>query len=313
MTRPSWARYSSPGSMSASHSAVGGLEHGGQAVGYASRQGRRRGSSWQSSFSLMTSRTYAPSTSMSWASTAPGAGNVHARTCGSRAASGPAGACRRWRGGWHPCGGRPQGPGPGGRGASLPSSVEQLFGLIAAQPGLQAAGGAAGWVHVDGHLVGAEGALDRSGRPRPWGRSSPWGCAGRSWARWGGSSSPVSRALAWMRRISSDGTSPGRPAIVWCIFFGSSPSTKQGSQPQPWKKLVQLVRGRCGQKTVGLSILKPFRCRMGSTAPSSAGLRNLLECQAVARGPVSASPSPTTQAAIRSGLSSTAPKAWARE
>ena len=33
----------------------------------------------------------------------------------------------------------------------------------------------------------------------------------------------------------------------------------------------------------------------------------------VARGPVSASPSPTVTAAIRSGLSNTAPKAWAME
>ena len=52
---------------------------------------------------------------------------------------------------------------------------------------------------------------------------------------------------------------------------------------------------------------------MGRTAPSVAALRNLLECQAVARGPVSASPSPTTQATIRSGLSKTAPKAWLME
>ena len=63
------------------------------------------------------------------------------------------------------------------------------------------------------------------------------------------------------------------------------------------------------EKIVGLAILKPFKWRIGSTAPSLAGLRNLLECQDVAKGPVSASPSPTTQAAIRSGLSNTAPKA----
>lgn len=37
--------------------------------------------------------------------------------------------------------------------------------------------------------------------------------------------------------------------------------------------------------------------------------RNLFECQAVAKGPVSASPSPITQATIRSGLSNAAPKA----
>jgi hypothetical protein len=46
---------------------------------------------------------------------------------------------------------------------------------------------------------------------------------------------------------------------------------------------------------------------MGSTAPSRTGLTNLFECQAVANGPVSASPSPTTQATIRSGLSNAMP------
>src|SRR5437764_8295511 len=60
---------------------------------------------------------------------------------------------------------------------------------------------------------------------------------------------------------------------------------------------------------VGLAIFQPLRARIGSTAPSRAGFRNLLECQAVASGPVSASPSPTTQATIRSGLSNAAPYA----
>ena len=36
--------------------------------------------------------------------------------------------------------------------------------------------------------------------------------------------------------------------------------------------------------TVGLAILNPLRWRIGSTAPSRAGLRNLLECQLVASG-----------------------------
>ena len=39
------------------------------------------------------------------------------------------------------------------------------------------------------------------------------------------------------------------------------------------------------------------------------GFRNLFECQLVASGPVSASPSPTTQATSRSGLSNAAPNA----
>src|SRR5258708_21188762 len=42
--------------------------------------------------------------------------------------------------------------------------------------------------------------------------------------------------------------------------------------------------------TVGLAILYPFKCRIGSTAPSRAGFRNLFECQLAANGPVSASP-----------------------
>src|ERR1017187_2900512 len=66
-------------------------------------------------------------------------------------------------------------------------------------------------------------------------------------------------------------------------------------------------------RSVGLEILKPLRCRIGSTAPSVAGLRNLLECHAVASGPVSASPSPTTQATIKPGLSNTAPNEWLSE
>src|SRR5262249_46192794 len=47
----------------------------------------------------------------------------------------------------------------------------------------------------------------------------------------------------------------------------------------------------------------------GRTTPSVTGSRNLLECQLVASGPVSDSPSPTTQATIRSGLSYAAPYA----
>ena len=101
-------------------------------------------------------------------------------------------------------------------------------------------------------------------------------------------------------------------AILACISAGSSPSTKRGSHPQPRKNISSsswLMR----EKSVGLAILKPLRCRIGSTAPSVMGLTNLLPCHAVASGPVSASPSPTTQAAMRSGLSITAPKACASE
>ena len=43
------------------------------------------------------------------------------------------------------------------------------------------------------------------------------------------------------------------------------------------------------------------------------GIQKLFECQLVANGPVSASPSPTTQATSKSGLSNAAPYACARQ
>ena len=71
-------------------------------------------------------------------------------------------------------------------------------------------------------------------------------------------------------------------AICWCIAMGSSPSTKRGSQPQPRKKLSTspwLMR----EKMVGLAILKPLRCKIGSTAPSVIGFMNLFPCHEVAK------------------------------
>ena len=97
-------------------------------------------------------------------------------------------------------------------------------------------------------------------------------------------------------------------AIASCIFIGSLPDTKIGSQPQPFKYMVSSLFGILA-KTVGLAILYPFKCKIGKTAPSCLGLINLFSCQEVANGPVSASPSPMTQAAIKVGLSKIAPKA----
>lgn len=42
---------------------------------------------------------------------------------------------------------------------------------------------------------------------------------------------------------------------------------------------------------VGPDILKPFKCRIGRTAPDTAGSMNLKPCHEVAVGPVSDSPS----------------------
>ncbi len=93
--------------------------------------------------------------------------------------------------------------------------------------------------------------------------------------------------------------------------YGYEPHHVEGSDPeqmhQQMAATLDTVVAQIRARTVGLAILYPFRCRIGSTAPSHTGLRNLLECQLVARAPVSASPSPTTHATTRSGLSKAAP------
>jgi hypothetical protein len=45
-----------------------------------------------------------------------------------------------------------------------------------------------------------------------------------------------------------------------------------------------------------------LRCRIGRTTPSVTGFRNLLECQLVASGPVSASPSPDDAGDDQAGI-----------
>ena len=139
----------------------------------------------------------------------------------------------------------------------------------------------------------------------------PFGVSRMIMGQIGRSLTPSSLAFRWFSLISAMQQSTAS-AIFSCISIGSLPLTKYGFQPQPLKN-HSLSSFEIRANTVGLLILYPLRCRIGSTAPSFFALRNLFECHAVARGPVSASPSPTTQAAMRSGLSKTAPKAWASE
>src|SRR5262249_43911200 len=119
------------------------------------------------------------------------------------------------------------------------------------------------------------------------------------------------RACFWAARISATHAS-SVAAIAWCMVSGSDPSTKYGFHPVPRENASSSSWGT-GAQIVGLLILYPFRCRIGRTAPSRTGLRNLLMCQLVASGPVSDSPSPTTAATISSGLSNAAPQACERQ
>ena len=70
--------------------------------------------------------------------------------------------------------------------------------------------------------------------------------------------------------------------------------------------MLELVTTDAG-KNGGIGDLVAVEVQDGQYGAVRAGFRNLFECQEVASAPVSASPSPTTQHAMRSGLSKTAP------
>ena len=72
------------------------------------------------------------------------------------------------------------------------------------------------------------------------------------------------------------------------------------------EEVIQLFVTDPGQHA-GIGDLVTVEVKDRQHAPSVAGFKNLFECQLVAIGPVSASPSPTTQATIRFGLSYAAP------
>jgi hypothetical protein len=75
--------------------------------------------------------------------------------------------------------------------------------------------------------------------------------------------------------------------------------------------LQLLVADPCKHRRVGDLVAVEVQDRQDDAVPHR--VEKLLECQEVASAPVSASPSPTTQATIRSGLSKAAPKACETE
>lgn len=165
-------------------------------------------------------------------------------------------------------------------------------------------------IHWNRHLMGTERVLIRNTIPLLWTRpalrerKTNIGQTGRV-------RSLLSRAFFWIASILSTMVS-STLAISGCIRSGFSPSTKNGSQPIPLKyEVISSLDWR--DRIVGLLILKPFKCKIGRTAPSVTGLMNRLENHEAANGPVSASPSPITTAEIKSGLSRIAPTPWDRE
>ena len=96
-------------------------------------------------------------------------------------------------------------------------------------------------------------------------------------------------------------TSSSASAISACITAGSSPSTICGRPAVAAEELLQLV-ARDTREDRRVRDLVAVQMQNRQHGAVLRRLRNLFECQAVASGPVSASPSPMTHAAMSSGV-----------
>ena len=182
----------------------------------------------------------------------------------------------------------------------------------------RAGAGARGW---SGPRPAAPGAPARcpppAARPPRPARSSPSGCAARS------SASAAGPRARWPR--------PDRAAglVLDRADRGDRLVQRGGHRPGAWRR----ARGRSRRSARSRTRAAARRARPPGSGPAPPGWRSSsrsgagsaaprrpgpgrgtgCECQLVASGPVSASPSPTTQATIRSGLSNAAPCACESE
>ena len=122
-------------------------------------------------------------------------------------------------------------------------------------------------------------ALDRDAVDLAAGRSSPSACCSTSIGQRGRSSSPpLPRCLLDLRdRVERAVERGGETARA--PRCDSSPSKPAGDEDRrPAVALGAATRARSpgsARGTVGFAIFQPFRCRIGRTAPSRRGLRNL--------------------------------------
>ena len=102
-------------------------------------------------------------------------------------------------------------------------------------------------------------------------------------------------------------------ASCWCTVAGSSPASRCAARSRSRASAIPaVVGGDPGQhRRIGDLVLVEGQDRQHG--PVAGRIEELAACQLVASGPVSASPSPTTQKTIRSGLSRAAPYACSSE
>ena len=194
MTRPSGARWSSVGKISASKARFVTSNTSWSRLEAVSSGPNSRN---VAGLRLITSRSQRPSGRVPWVAQAPGLmhlGRVAAEVRQIEIAQQQPAVGVRVRA-------HPPVAARGQRGQFLvqdPVVVEQLLRAVAPHPLLQQAkvlGVAAGI--GNGHLVGAAGAFHLDDRPRPWGRSSPWG--------WDDHRPPGPGQVAVLARASLDG------------------------------------------------------------------------------------------------------------
>lgn len=194
-------------------------------------------------------------------------------------------------------------------GNQLAVFVEQLLRMVAAQPLLEH-GQVLRAVHHQRHLMRAEAALDLLAvhvlRTSP----APSGCAARSSGRSDGSCRR-SRAHACGWRGFPQLRCRACPPVRGVPSSAHRPRRNTASSRSPRAFCAAPLREYATAGSGWRSC-----SRSGADRQNNAVRHRIEELVAVPRGcqrAVSASPSPTTTVAIRSGLSSTAPKPCARE
>ena len=215
---------------------------------------------------------------------------------------------------WHPSADRPRGrvrPAPGSAGRRRRTAAPART-TAANSPAFAGVPGCRGRRRA---APGAPGTCLRPGRRRPlWVPSSPWGCAARSRASAagrertgaGGPGLVPDRADARVRLVERRGdvavhlVDVAAGDLEHLVAVGvqqaaARPRDRCARAPSDWRSCTSSGAGSAGRRRRG------------------AGLRKRVPFHDPSSGPVSASPSPTTQATSRSGLSMAAPNAWISE
>ena len=160
----------------------------------------------------------------------------------------------------------------------------------------------------DRHLVRAPGAFDRLAVDLLRAGPALRACAGRSSASAGASPSPSPRACVWMRAdLVEHRVERRRHQLVHRRRVVALDEVAARSRSRA--RAARARRAGCAPARSGRRSCSRSGAGSAARRRRAPGLRNLFECQLVASGPVSASPSPTTQATMRSGLSNAAPYA----